>query len=107
MKKINRAQVFNYHEIKEPRGQKTEHKDEDISMCWKCEYYDGEGTCDLFKMHNKKMPEIYELDIRVTKNGVCDAYTKAIGSLKRMRRLQKIKAQEENSENKRGVIFED
>jgi hypothetical protein len=44
--------------------------------CENCAYFnEGESTCDLYDKLNSRLPDVFELDNRVDKNGCCNAQT--------------------------------
>lgn len=42
-------------------------------QCQRCEY-GGDEDCEMFKMLNKKMPQYFDLETRISKNGCCNAW---------------------------------
>ncbi len=44
--------------------------------CENCFYFEeDEGDCDLYEQLNRKLPNVYDLDIKVEEDGCCNAQT--------------------------------
>ena len=43
--------------------------------CENCLHTEGNGKCNLFDTLNKKLPNLFNLDVRITAKGCCNAQT--------------------------------
>lgn len=105
MIKLERSSL-NYREIPTARGQVEETSEKKQEMCKVCEHFE-EGQCLFFKELNKKMSDCFDMEIKVAKNGLCNAYTPMKQSIKNLKRRAYLKREEEKDAEKKGRTFID
>lgn len=41
--------------------------------CENCKWFDATGECEFYKLLNKRLPDTFDLNVRVDKQGCCNA----------------------------------
>lgn len=107
MQKLTRD-VFDYHEVPQVRGQEEKKSEKEESLCLDCVHYTENGMCQFFEIHNEQLPDMYDMDLRVAKNGVCKAFDREkYTTIKSLRKKRKVLEEKEKMINEKGHVFID